>query len=57
MEQLVDQRKAQFNRALRWSVLLLIGFLFITAQVLRSGPLIAWDEFNSWIFQTIIGTN
>ncbi len=44
MEQLVDQRKAQFNRALRWSVLLLIGFLFISAQVLRSGPLIAWDE-------------
>ena len=43
MEQLVDQRKAQFNRALRWSVLLLIGFLFISAQVLRSGPLIAWD--------------
>ncbi len=44
MEQLVDQRKAQFNRALRWSVLLFIGFLFITAQVLRSGSLIAWDE-------------
>ncbi len=44
MEQLVDQRKAQFNRALRWSVLLFTGFLFITAQVLRSGPLIAWDE-------------
>ena len=44
MEQLVHQRKAQFNRALRWSVLLFIGFLFITAQVLRSGPLIAWDE-------------
>lgn len=44
MQQLVDQRKAQFNRALRWSVLLCIGFLFITAQVLRSGPLITWDE-------------
>lgn len=44
MEQLVDQRKAQFNRALRWSVLLFVGFLFITAQVLRSGPLIEWDE-------------
>ena len=44
MELLVDQRKAQFNRALSWSVLLFIGFLFITAQVLRSGPLIAWDE-------------
>jgi len=44
VEQLVDQRKAQFNRALRWSVLLFIGFLFITAQVLRSGSLIAWDE-------------
>ena len=44
MQQLVDHRKAQFSRALRWSVLLLIGFLFITAQVLRTGPLIAWDE-------------
>lgn len=44
MEQLVDQRKAQFNRALRWSVLLFIGFLFISAQVLRNGPLITWDE-------------
>lgn len=44
MEQLVDQRKAQFSRALRWSVLFFIGFLFITAQVLRSGPLITWDE-------------
>lgn len=44
MQQLVDQRKTQFNRALRWSILFFIGFLFITAQVLRSGPLIAWDE-------------
>ena len=44
MQQLVDHRKAQFNRALRWSVLFFIGFLFITAQVLRSGPLITWDE-------------
>jgi len=44
VQQLVDQRKAQFNRALRWSVLLFIGFLFITAQVLRTGPLITWDE-------------
>jgi len=44
VEQLVDQRKAQFNRALRWSVLLFIGFLFISAQVLRNGPLITWDE-------------
>ena len=44
MQQLVDYRKAQFSRALRWSVLFFIGFLFITAQVLRTGPLIAWDE-------------
>ena len=44
MQQLVDHRKAQFSRALRWSVLFFIGFLFITAQVLRTGPLIAWDE-------------
>jgi membrane-associated phospholipid phosphatase len=44
VQQLVDYRKAQFSRALRWSVLFFIGFLFITAQVLRSGPLITWDE-------------
>ena len=44
MQQLVDYRKAQFSRALRWSVLFFIGFLFITAQVLRTGPLITWDE-------------
>ncbi len=44
MQQLVDYRKAQFSRALRWSVLLFFGFLFITAQVLRNGPLITWDE-------------
>lgn len=44
MQRLVDQRKAQFNRALRWSVLLFVCFLFITAQVLRNGPLITWDE-------------
>lgn len=44
MQHLVDYRKAQFSRALRWSILFFIGFLFITAQVLRSGPLITWDE-------------
>jgi membrane-associated phospholipid phosphatase len=44
VQQLVDYRKAQFSRALRWSVLFFVGFLFITAQVLRSGPLITWDE-------------
>jgi len=44
VQRLVDQRKAQFNRALRWSVLLFVCFLFITAQVLRNGPLITWDE-------------
>lgn len=44
MQRLVDHRKAQFSRALRWSVLFFIGFLFITAQVLRTGPLITWDE-------------
>jgi membrane-associated phospholipid phosphatase len=44
VQRLVDHRKAQFSRALRWSVLFFIGFLFITAQVLRTGPLITWDE-------------
>ena len=44
MQQLAQSRKAQFSRALRWSVLFFIAFLFITAQVLRTGPLITWDE-------------
>ncbi len=32
------------NRALRWSILLLVGFLFITQQVMTNGPLVAYDE-------------
>lgn len=44
MQQLAQSRKAQFSRALRWSVLLFLVFLSITAQVLRNGPLITWDE-------------
>ncbi len=44
MQQIAQQRKAQFNRALRWSILPFIGFLFITLQVLRTGALITWDE-------------
>jgi len=31
-------------RALRWSLLLLVGFLLVTHQVLINGPLVAYDE-------------
>ncbi len=36
------------DRALRWSLLLLFGFLAVTQQVLTNGPLVAYDrELNS----------
>jgi membrane-associated phospholipid phosphatase len=36
------------DRALRWSLLLFIGFLVVTQQVLTNGPLVAYDkEINS----------
>ena len=37
-------RKAQMFRALRWSVLLFVGFLAVTQQVLRNGPLVNFDR-------------
>lgn len=38
------RRREQMNRALRWSVLSLIGFLIVTQQVITDGPLINIDR-------------
>ena len=40
----VQERKAQMYRALRWSFLLFLGFLFVTQQVLSNGPLVNFDS-------------
>jgi membrane-associated phospholipid phosphatase len=37
-------RRKQMFRALRWSLLLLIGFLLVTHQVIINGPLVSYDE-------------
>ncbi len=41
---MVEERRKQMNRALRWAGLLLIGFLLVTQQVLTSGPLVNYDN-------------
>ncbi len=38
------RRREQMNRALRWSLLSLIGFLIVTQQVITDGPLIKIDR-------------
>jgi membrane-associated phospholipid phosphatase len=48
MEKLAQNRRRQMDRALRWSLLLFVGFLVVTQQVLTNGPLVAYDkELNS----------
>ena len=48
MEKLAQNRRRQMDRALRWSLILFIGFLVVTQQVLTNGPLVAYDkEINS----------
>ncbi len=48
MERALQIRRRQMDRALRWSLLLLFGFLAVTQQVLTNGPLVAYDrELNS----------
>ena len=44
MPEEIQARKAQMFRALRWSLLLFFGFLFITQQVLTNGPLVNFDN-------------
>jgi membrane-associated phospholipid phosphatase len=48
MEKLAQTRRRQMDRALRWSLLLFVGFLIVTQQVLTNGPLVSYDkEINS----------
>jgi membrane-associated phospholipid phosphatase len=48
MQKLAQTRRRQMDRALRWSLLLFVGFLIVTQQVLTNGPLVAYDkEINS----------
>ena len=48
MEKLAQTRRRQMDRALRWSLLLFVGFLVVTQQVLTNGQLVAYDkEINS----------
>jgi membrane-associated phospholipid phosphatase len=44
MEKLAQNRRRQMDRALRWSLLLFVGFLVVTQQVITNGPLIAYDR-------------
>jgi membrane-associated phospholipid phosphatase len=37
-------RRKQMFRAFRWSLLLLLGFLLVTHQVIINGPLVTYDE-------------
>ena len=37
-------RRKQMFRAFRWSLLLLVGFLLVTHQVVINGPLVTYDE-------------
>jgi membrane-associated phospholipid phosphatase len=37
-------RRKQMFRAFRWSLLLFIGFLLVTHQVLINGPLVSYDQ-------------
>jgi membrane-associated phospholipid phosphatase len=46
MQEVLDLRRAQMLRALRWSAALFIGFLLVTHQVIINGPLI---EIDKWI--------
>lgn len=54
----IDIRRKQMNRALRWSALFFAGFLIVTQQVMANGPLIDFDgriahatrhNFTPWI--------
>ena len=58
MEKVIVLRRAQMNRALRWSGLFFVGFLIVTQQVVSNGPLISFDgriahaqrhDFTPWI--------
>ena len=45
MQEVLDMRRAQMVRAVRWSATLFAGFLLITQQVIINGPLIEIDKW------------
>jgi membrane-associated phospholipid phosphatase len=45
MQEVLDMRRAQMVRAVRWSATLFAGFLLITQQVIINGPLIELDKW------------
>lgn len=48
MPDVLNIRRRQMDRALRWAILLFVGFLIVTQQVMSYGPLVAYDkEINS----------
>ena len=48
MKDLAQNRRRQMDRALRWAILLFVGFIVVTQQVYTYGPLVAYDkEINS----------
>jgi len=44
MTSLIDSRKAQRNKAFKWSAILFTGFLIVTQQVYTYGPLTVFDK-------------
>ena len=48
MKALIQNRRRQRDRALRWAILLFAGFIFITQQVYTNGAIVNYDrEINS----------
>ena len=44
MMEIAQLRRRQMDRALRWAILLLTGFLLVTQQVFTYGPLVEYDR-------------
>ena len=44
MTNVVQNRRRQMDRALRWAFLLFAGFIFVTHQVYTYGPLVSYDK-------------
>ena len=44
MQKVIQNRRKQMDRALRWSLVLFTGFLLVTQQVLTFGPLVEYDK-------------
>ena len=44
MNELIQNRRKQMDRALRWAIVLFAGFLLVTQQVLSYGPLVEYDK-------------